>query len=128
MSSIISNLVAIFTLLPFLGYFTTFILMKQITGKHKKAVNAAVNVTTFLLIVAVHFIVLAIWNKSYLWIIMLVMIVSTGLLSVIHWKIKEEVIFRSVIKGGWRLNFLLFSMAYIILMLYGTASRIVDSL
>lgn len=127
LADFLSSIAAVFTLVPFLGYFATFIMTKQITGKHRTAVNAAVNATTFLLVCSVHFIIIAIWDKSLLWVILLVLLVSMGVLSVIHWKVKEEIIFRSVIKGGWRLNFLLFSTAYILLLFYGIASRIAST-
>ncbi|MGM0844497.1 MAG: DUF3397 domain-containing protein [Bacillota bacterium] len=128
MSTFFSIFVAVFTLIPFLGYFASFVVMKQFTGSHRKAVNTAVNFTTFLLIISVHFIIVAIWDKSLFWVLILVLLVSMGILSVIHWKIKEEIVFLHVIKGGWRLNFLLFSTAYILLLFYGMASRIVQTL
>ncbi|MGF2615548.1 DUF3397 domain-containing protein [Rossellomorea vietnamensis] len=127
MSTIFSSLVAVFTLVPFLGYFASFIAMKQLTGSHRRALNTAVNVTTFFLIFSVHFIIQAIWDKSLLWVLILVLLISTGILSVIHWKVKEEIVFLHVIKGGWRLNFLLFSTAYILLLFYGVASRIMQT-
>lgn len=127
MSTIFSSFVAVFTLIPFLGYFSSFVIVKQLTGSHRRAVNAAVNFTTFLLIFSVHFIIQAIWDKSLFWVLILVLLISTGILSVIHWKIKEEIVFLHVLKGGWRLNFLLFSTAYILLLFYGVASRIIQT-
>ncbi|RIW36311.1 DUF3397 domain-containing protein [Bacillus salacetis] len=127
MSSFISGVAAIFTLAPFLGYLAAFIIMKQLSGNHRKAVNAAVNITTFLLIISVHFIILAIWDKALVWVLLLILLIGTGILSIIHWKVKEEIVFRKVIKGGWRLSFLLFSTAYIVLLFYGIASRIAQT-
>ncbi|WP_409253606.1 DUF3397 domain-containing protein [Bacillus sp. SCS-153A] len=124
MSSIISGVAAVLVLLPFLGYFAAFIVMKQISGNHRKAVNTAVDITTFLLLFSVHFIIVAIWDKSFLWLLILVLLIGTGLLSVIHWKVKEEIVFRNILKGGWRLGFLLFSTAYLFLLFYGVAARI----
>ncbi|EDL64750.1 DUF3397 domain-containing protein [Bacillus sp. SG-1] len=127
MTSFISWVAAAFTLVPFLGYFAAFIVMKQISGNHRKAVNAAVDITTFLLFFSVHFIIVAIWDRSLLWLLTLVLLIGTGLLSVIHWKVKEEIEFRKVLKGGWRLGFLLFSTAYVVLLFYGIASRIAST-
>jgi hypothetical protein len=128
LSSFISGIAAIFTLVPFLGYFATFIITKQISRNHRKAVDTAVNFTTFLLFFSVHFIIIAIWNKSLLGILLLVLLIGTGILSIIHWKVKEEIVFRNVIKGGWRLSFLVFSTAYVFLLFYGIASRIAGTL
>jgi hypothetical protein len=127
LSSFISGLAAVFTLAPFLGYLTAFILMKQISGNHRKAVNTALNITTFLLIISVHFIILVIWDKPFIWVLLLMILTGTGILSIVHWRIREEIIFRKVIKGGWRLSFLIFSTAYIILLVYGIASSIANT-
>ncbi|WP_421384453.1 DUF3397 domain-containing protein [Bacillus salacetis] len=127
MSSFISGLAAVLILVPFLGYFSTFVVVKQISGNHRKAVDTAVNITTFLLFFSVHFVIIAIWDKSLLWVLLLLLLISSAVLSIIHWKVKEEIVFRNVIKGGWRLSFLLFSTAYIVLLVYGIASRIADT-
>lgn len=127
MTSFISWIAAALTLVPFLGYFAAFIVMKQISGNHRKAVNTAVDITTFLLFFSVHFIIVVIWDRSLLWLLTLVLLIGTGLLSVIHWKVKEEIEFRRVLKGGWRLGFLLFSTAYVLLLFYGIASRIAST-
>ncbi|MCA1062271.1 DUF3397 domain-containing protein [Rossellomorea sp. AcN35-11] len=126
MASIFSTIIAIFVLIPFLGYFICFIVAKEIMKNHRKAVHFALDITTFLLIVSVHFIVIAIWQTSYLWLIFLI-ICSIGILfATMYWKIKGEVHYPKVFRGFWRVNFLLFFAAYITLMITGLILRILD--
>ncbi|MGM0851651.1 MAG: DUF3397 domain-containing protein [Bacillota bacterium] len=126
MASIFSTIIAIFVLIPFLGYFISFILAKEIMKNHRKAVHLAIDVTTFLLIVSVHFIVIAIWQTSYLWLIFLIICFIGVLFAILYWKAKGEIHYPKVLRGFWRLNFLLFFTAYITLMITGLILRILD--
>ncbi|TMU87882.1 DUF3397 domain-containing protein [Bacillus sp. BHET2] len=126
MASVFSTIIAIFVMIPFLGYFISFILAKEILKNHRKAVHVAIDITTFLLIISVHFIVIAIWQTSYLWLIFLA-ICSIGVLFVItYWKVKGEIHYPKLLRGFWRMNFLLFFTAYITLMITGLILRILD--
>ena len=126
MASIFSTIIAIFVMIPFLGYFISFILAKEIMKSHRKAVHVAIDITTFLLIVSVHFIVIAIWQTSYLWIIFLVICVVGVLFAIMYWKTKGEIDYPKVLRGFWRVNFLLFFTAYITLMVTGLILRILE--
>jgi predicted lysophospholipase L1 biosynthesis ABC-type transport system permease subunit len=126
MASIFSTIIAIFVLIPFLGYFISFILAKEIMKNHRKAVHLAIDVTTFLLIVSVHFIVIAIWQTSYLWLIFLIICSIGVLFAIMYWNAKGEIHYPKVLRGFWRLNFLLFFTAYITLMITGLILRILD--
>lgn len=126
MASIFSTIIAIFVMIPFLGYFISFILAKEIMKSHRKAVHVAIDITTFLLIVSVHFIVIAIWQTSYLWIIFLVICAVGVLFVIMYWKAKGEIDYPKVLRGFWRVNFLLFFTAYITLMITGLILRILE--
>ncbi|MCA1041085.1 DUF3397 domain-containing protein [Bacillus infantis] len=119
MSSFFSAVAATLVTVPLLGYLIVFIISKQITGSHKKSVRIALDCSTFLLILSVHFLILAIWERSYLWIIVLFMLFAAVIFTVIHWKIKQEINFQLIFKGFWRFNFLLFFSAYIVLLILG---------
>jgi hypothetical protein len=125
-ASIFSTIIAIFVIIPFLGYFISFIIAKEMMKSHRKAVHLAIDVTTLLLMVSVHFIVLAIWDTSYLWLIFL-SVCSVGLIFAIwYWKAKGEIHYPKVLRGMWRINFLLFFTAYIALMVTGLILRIIE--
>jgi hypothetical protein len=127
-TTILSTLIAVFVTIPFLGYLICFIIAKEIFKNHKKAVYLAIDVMTFLLITSVHFIMLAIWKESYFWVILLVMF-SFGMIFVfIHWKTQGEIVYKKVLKGFWRLNFLVFLTAYFGLIVYGLIIRVINTI
>ena len=126
MASVFSTIIAIFVMIPFLGYFISFILAKEILKNHRKAVHVAIDITTFLLIVSVHFIVIAIWETSYLWLIFLIICLIGLVFVIIYWKAKGEIHYPKVIRGFWRINFILFFMAYISLMVTGLILRLLE--
>lgn len=127
MGAFLSSFISIFIMLPFLGYFLSFILVKQLTRNHRRAVSIAIDITTLILIISVHFLIKGIWGQSLLWLIILI-ILMIGLVFVIFYRsVRDEIEYSRVFKGFWRLNFLFFTTIYIILFVYGMTSRILDS-
>ena len=124
MPGIFSAFIATLITVPMIGYLAVFIISKQITGNHRRSVNLAIDFSTFLLLLSVHFLIITIWEKSFLWLILLVLFGIAALFVFIHWKVKEEIILPKVFKGYWRFNFLLFFSAYIILVLFGLYQRL----
>jgi hypothetical protein len=127
MGELLSSLAALFITLPALLYFIIFIPLKIVTKNKRKAMNAAVNVTTFSLIFSIHFLILAIWNQSLFWVIALFMLITAVSFTILYWRIREEIIYPKVFLGYWRLNFLLFSVIYIGLLLYGITTRAIEA-
>ncbi|AIE59550.1 DUF3397 domain-containing protein [Bacillus methanolicus] len=128
MSSIFSSIIATFVTMPFLGYVVVFIISKQLTGNHRRSVLLAIDVSTFLLIISVHYLTVAIWKKSFLGIIFITILITAIIFVFFHWKTKEDIIFPQVFRGVWRINFLLFFSAYIVLFLYGLIQKVASSL
>ncbi|MGG1678818.1 DUF3397 domain-containing protein [Neobacillus sp. NRS-1170] len=123
MSSIISTILTLFITLPFLGFLLTFLIFKLVTKNTRKSVHKALDYTTILFIFSVHFLIITIWGKSLFWLIILLMIVIAMMFVLVHWKVKEEIIIKKVMKGFWRFNFILFFFFYISLTLYGLIHR-----
>ncbi|EIJ81604.1 hypothetical protein PB1_01635 [Bacillus methanolicus PB1] len=127
MSSVFSAVIATIVTIPLLGYLIVFIISKQLTRNHRRSVHLAIDVSTLLLIVSVHYITVVIWEKSFLGIIFITILMTGIIFVIIHWKTKEEIIFLQLFKGIWRFNFLLFFSAYIVLVLYGLIQRVAYS-
>ncbi|MFJ7728924.1 DUF3397 domain-containing protein [Neobacillus sp. NPDC097160] len=119
MSTILSAVLTVFFTLPFLGSILVFFVIKIITKKSRKSLHKAVDYTTLLYIISVHFLIVTIWGKSFFWLIILLMIFIAMVFVFVHWKVKEEIILNKVFKGFWRFNFIVFFLAYITLTLYG---------
>ncbi|MDQ0972796.1 succinate dehydrogenase hydrophobic anchor subunit [Neobacillus niacini] len=119
MNSFISSIITIFLTVPLLGFFIIYVLNKLITKNTRKSFHKALDYSTILFIVAVHFLLITIWGKSFFGLILLILLVIAMIFVVIHWKIKGEIIFTKVFKGFWRFNFLIFFFAYISLTVFG---------
>jgi hypothetical protein len=124
MTSVISSFFAIFITIPILVYVLIFIICKPFTKNHRKAVHIALDVSTIFFILSVHFLVITIWEKSYLSIIFLFMLCCAIIFVIMNWKIKGEIIFSRFFKGFWRFSFLVFFIAYIGLTIYGLVLRV----
>lgn len=128
MTAFFSHFLAAIIIMPVLGYIIIFVLTKQITKKHRKAVHFALDGSTILFILSVHYLIVTIWGQSYLWLLLLAMIVVAMIVAIVHWKVKEEVDFVKVFRGAWRFNFLLFFAGYIVLLAVGLIMNIMKSL
>jgi hypothetical protein len=124
LSAVISSIIATFVTIPFLGYIIVFVISKLVTKKHRKSVQIAIDVTTLLFLIAIHYFILAIWGQSFLWLILLFLIFIAIIFVLMHWKINHDIILVKVFKGYWRLNFLVFGFIYFILLLYGLILRV----
>ncbi|RDU38476.1 DUF3397 domain-containing protein [Neobacillus piezotolerans] len=123
MSTILSSIFALFIFLPLLGYVLVFAICKPLLGSHRRSVGLALDATTFLLVISVHFLILTIWKVSFLWLIFVVLLSVGMAAAVFQWKTKGEVVWRKVFKGFWRFTFLLFFTAYVGLILFGLVER-----
>lgn len=124
MVSFFSSIIATIVTIPLLGYLLVFIICKQITKQHKKSVRMALDVSTLLFIISVHYLILAIWEQSFLWVICLSLLFLAIIFVLLHWKIKHEINLPLVFKGFWRFNFLVFFTAYIVLTIIGLIQSI----
>lgn len=124
MNTVFSSLIATLVTIPLLGYLAVFIISKQITKKHKRSVHIALDVSTLFFILAVHYLIVVIWDKSYLWMIVLSLLITAVTFIIMHWRIKQEINLRALFKGFLRFNFLLYFTAYIVLMLIGLVQRV----
>ncbi|WP_160720172.1 DUF3397 domain-containing protein [Bacillus sp. USDA818B3_A] len=123
MSTIFSSVLTIFFAIPILGTILVFTVIKITLKTTKKALHRALDYTTILYIISVHFLIITLWEKSFFWLIILVMLMIAMVFVFVHWKVKQEIIVKRVWKGYWRFNFILFFFAYFLLTLYGLVSR-----
>ena len=119
MNSFISSIITIFLTVPLLGFFMIYLFNKLITKNTRKSFHKALDYSTILFILAVHFLFITIWEKSFFWWIFLVLVLIAMVFVVINWKVKGEIVFTKVFKGFWRFNFLVFFLSYISLTIYG---------
>ena len=121
---ILSSIYGIIVMFPIIGYILAFIVAKVTIKHHKKSVLLAVDVTTLILLLSVHHLVKVIFNQSFLGLIILILLVIAACFVLIIYKTKGELELDKVFKGIWRIYFILFVLAYIILMIIGLYKNI----
>lgn len=125
MDSLLAGLIAICVIMPIIVYLAVYTISRQMLKNNKKAVRISADATTFFLIMAVHYAIIALFEHSYLWIILIVLIIIASTVLFMHYKVREEVDLKRVFTGFWRASFLLFSAAYFLLSAIGILERIV---
>jgi hypothetical protein len=112
---------------PILALIMFYIIARFVTKNNKRSFHVAIDTSTFFFILAVHFLIIIIWEQSLLWVILTVLLAIATLMVLLHYKMKEEIHFFKVLKGFWRCNFLLFSFAYFCLAVFGVLKRVFET-
>ncbi|MCM3568798.1 DUF3397 domain-containing protein [Neobacillus mesonae] len=125
MTGILSNVLTLFFSMPIFGFLFIFMIYKLVSKNTRKSVHKALDYTTILFIISVHFLIKTIWGHSLFGFILLIIIVIAMTFVLVHWKVKGEIDYKRVLKGFWRFNFIFFFLAYVGLTLYGLIYRAV---
>lgn len=124
MSSAVAWFLATLITVPLVAFYFIYIITVKTTKSKKVSIKRAVDFSTILFIFAVYFIVHEIWNVSLFW-VLLIMIISVAIIyTIIYWKVSKDIYLPKLLKGIWRLNFILFFLTYFILSIYGLLIRI----
>ncbi|WP_286231407.1 DUF3397 domain-containing protein [Neobacillus mesonae] len=123
MTSILSNVITLLFSMPMIGFLFIFFIYKLVSKNTRKSVHKALDYTTILFIISVHFLIKTIWGHSLLGMILLFIIMIAMVFVIVHWKVKGEIDFKKVMKGFWRFNFIFFFLAYISLTVFGLIYR-----
>jgi hypothetical protein len=128
MYNLFSSIIATLITIPILVYIFVFIIAKQVIKNHRKAVQLGLDISTLFFILSVHFLILTIWEKSFLSIIFIFMLICAIIFVIINWKVKGEIVLSRFFKGFWRFSFLVFFIAYLGLTIYGLFQSVTVSL
>jgi hypothetical protein len=124
LSSAVAWLLATLITLPLLAFYLMYIITVKTIKNKKIAIKRSVDLSTILFIVAVYFIAYEIWSISLFWFVLITIISVAIIFTIIHWKYSNDIHLSKLLKGIWRLNFILFFLVYIILSIYGLLLRI----
>lgn len=124
--AVVSSIIAFLVTIPLFGLFITYLILIKLTKNRRLSVHKALDFSTIFFVFAVHFLIQTIWEKSFLWLIVLFIIVLAMVFVIIHWKVKKEIVLRIIFKGVWRVNFLVFFIVYLMLTLYGLIQRVLE--
>lgn len=125
-STLFSSLFATVILLPFVVSFLTLIIFKKIGRAPVTVIGTTADITTFFLLLSVFFIARTIFGTGAGYVVCTVIIIVTIAFAIYERiKSKEFQIIR-LMRNVWRLLFLLFAIAYVLLLIVGIALQIID--
>lgn len=117
----LKSIYAILSVTPFVTFFVVYFIHRMIQRNHKKAVQFAMDITTFFLIAcvsALYDIVVASTVNGFAW-IMLFLILASALIGNAQNRLKGKVDTRRLVRVVWRFAFVLLTSSYFILFIAG---------
>ncbi|CAG9619813.1 DUF3397 domain-containing protein [Sutcliffiella rhizosphaerae] len=127
MSNIFASLLATVVSIPVLALLLFYTLARFVTKSNRRSFHFAIDSSTIIFIISVHFLIIIIWQQSMLWIILTVLLGVATLMVIGNYLIKEEINVKRVFKGFWRVNFLLFFFSYFFLSIFGVMKRLYEA-
>ncbi|WP_416151052.1 DUF3397 domain-containing protein [Salipaludibacillus sp. HK11] len=124
MSEFAAIVIATFVTVPLIALYTIYILLVKTTKKKQYSFKIAVDSTTIFFIVSVYFLFSEIWGLQVGWHSIFFVLLTATFFTVFHWKKYEDIDIKKVFRGVWRLQFVVFFLLYIVLVLYGLFYRI----
>lgn len=125
MLSLLSGIIATLVTVPVLALIMIYFISMKLTKNKKKSFHHMVDYSTIFFILSVYALTYVIWERSFLWWILLFLIVLAMMLLFLQWKLTEDIQFKKLGKLFLRFNFLLFFTCYFGLMIYGLINRVV---
>jgi hypothetical protein len=126
MISIIGSILAFFVTFPLLITFIVYYFVNKTLQDKRRAVYKTVNWTTIFYIISTGILLDVIFGNSFSSVILIIAFLLLSISAFIQWKVKGEILFQVVLKGFWRLSFLLFGFTYIALIIVGLTIRFVQ--
>ncbi|MBP3041443.1 DUF3397 domain-containing protein [Bacillaceae bacterium Marseille-Q3522] len=122
-----NTIISIIVIFPFLGSIFVYLLSKLLTKKQSFSIKFTLDVTAFLLIVSVHFLIKTIWDKSLFIYLVISIVCLFGLLFFINLRVKKNTPFIRILRRGWRIVLLVYFTVYIFLLIFGLVDKVWQS-
>lgn len=124
MTNIFIAIVSTLVTLPLLGLFIIYIITLKVTQNKKWSFHFSIDSSTLIFILSVNVMIYVIFKQSYLWAIILTLLLIGSGLVLLQWRLFKEVSIRKFLKSFLRVNFILFFLSYIFFMCYGIINRL----
>ncbi len=112
--------------LPVVISWLLYTIVKKLSNNRLKALHVSVNYTTLLYILSVGVIFYHLYGTTFYGYIFIFLVVLLGFFIVMQYKAKGEVLFLIAWRRFWRLSFLLFTLLYFLLVIYGITAGILS--
>lgn len=117
-------IIALFITFPMIATWLVYIASKKICDHTWKAIHISVHWTTLFYLLSVLMLFKMFYDRSFIAIIGISLIVILAIILVVQRKRYEDLFLKRGIKLLWRLSFLMFSCLYIIFIILGICKRI----
>ncbi len=128
MGNVLTALLATMITVPIVTWLLVYTVARSMYRNNLRAFRLACGVSTFFLIISVHYIIMAMTETSYLWAILVFLLGFMIIFAILYRIVKGDMNIVKIIRGYWRVNFFFFLLAYLILFIYGLVLRIQSSL
>lgn len=109
----------LFIAFPFLLWLFLFFLLRCFIKDTKRAFHWSVDITTVFAVLSVEAVMSVIWHRHFSWWLLFAFCMIAGLYTYTEWKRRENVAPRKLLKGVWRITFIIFMTADFIFITYG---------
>ncbi|SET85621.1 Protein of unknown function [Salinibacillus kushneri] len=117
-------LAAVLITVPFIVFILCYFIMKKITQDDRRAVRVSADVTTFFLVMSVHFCYqMNLEVMVFGWIVVFLLL-FLALFIFLQWKFQEEIILITALKRFWRFSFFIMNILYLVGIVFGIIQRI----
>lgn len=118
-TSTFAAFIATVVTIPALGWYLIYISTVKLTRQKRKAIKWASDCSAVLFMAAVYFIMEQLWEPTSVWLVLALFFSVAITFTIIYWNVMEDFYATKLLKGIWRLNFLIFVSIYILLSGYG---------
>ncbi|MFS8652576.1 MAG: DUF3397 domain-containing protein [Caldibacillus sp.] len=128
MTTLLKTVLAVFIFSPILFFLLVFTISRFRREHLLKSVQTAADLSTFFFVLAVHFLIVTIWDKHWLFPVFTVVFVLITAFLFIHRFLRGTMNYSRVIKFLWRSCFLFFFLLYVILFTAGIIVYVTNSM
>ncbi len=127
MVNLLAGITATIITLPVLGIIVIYLFLRLFLKNKRKSLFLTIDLSTFLLVISTHFVLLVLFGQSFLWVIITLLLAIIFIFALVDWSLTEQLNVKKVIKQFWRFTFLLFGTSYFLILLSGLVYRIIQS-
>lgn len=127
MDGFIGWIISIALTVPIISLMILYIIIRIFVDSKEKSILLAVDLSTIIFIISVHFHLMTIFEQSFLpFILLLLLCLLVTVFSLEHRKSNVTSV-KKITRTTWRISFLLFVTGYFILTVYGMTAEIVKN-
>lgn len=125
---ILSIIMEIFFLCPFLFFGIIYLMLKKLSKKRKKTFSKVADITTIILFFSIPVSVKFIWSFDIGFMVFIIAVMIAIIFTIIEWRTTKELEIRPLFRKIWRFLFLVLSFTYIAIWLVALILKIIDLL